>query len=44
MTAAIEPALIIVLAGVVGTVVVAMFMPMITIIQNVSSGGGGAGM
>ena len=40
MTAAIEPALIIMLAGVVGTIVVAMFMPMITIIQSV---GGGAG-
>ena len=39
MTAAIEPALIIVLAVVVGTVVIAMFMPMISIIQNVSGGG-----
>ena len=39
MTAAIEPAPIIVLAVVVGTVVIAMFMPMISIIQNVSGGG-----
>ena len=39
MTAAIEPALIIVLAVVVGTIVVAMFLPMIKIIQSVSGGG-----
>ena len=43
MTAAIEPALIIFLAVVVGTIVVAMFMPMIQIITSVSSGGGGLG-
>ena len=40
MTAAIEPALIIFLAVVVGTIVVAMFLPMIKIISNVSGGGG----
>jgi len=40
MTAAIEPALIIVLAVIVGTIVVAMFLPMIKIISSV--GGGGA--
>ena len=39
MTAAIEPALIIVLAVVVGTIVVAMFMPMIKIIGSVSGAG-----
>ena len=39
MTAAIEPALIIVLAVVVGTIVVAMFLPMIKIISSVSGGG-----
>ena len=39
MTAAIEPALIIFLAVVVGTIVVAMFLPMIKIIQSVSGGG-----
>jgi type IV pilus assembly protein PilC len=39
MTAAIEPALIIVLAVVVGTIVIAMFLPMIKIISSVSSGG-----
>ena len=36
MTAAIEPALIIVLAVVVGTVVIAMFLPMVKIISSVS--------
>ena len=36
MTAAIEPALIIVLALVVGTVVIAMFLPMVKIIGSVS--------
>ena len=39
MTAAIEPALIIVLALVVGTIVVAMFMPMVKIIGSVSGAG-----
>ena len=39
MTAAIEPALIIVLAVVVGTIVIAMFLPMIKIISSVSGGG-----
>ncbi len=41
MTAAIEPALIIFLAVVVGTIVVAMFMPMMQIIQSVSGGAAG---
>jgi len=40
MTAAIEPALIIVLAVVVGTIVIAMFLPMIKIISSVSGGAG----
>lgn len=38
MTAAIEPALIIVLAVIVGTIVIAMFLPMIKIISSVSGG------
>ena len=42
MTAAIEPALIIVLAVVVGTIVIAMFLPMISIIENVSGGANAA--
>ena len=40
MTAAIEPALIIFLAVVVGTIVIAMFLPMIKIISSVSGAGG----
>ncbi len=40
LTAAIEPALIIFLAAVVGTIVIAMFMPMVKIISNVSGAGG----
>ena len=36
MTAAIEPALIIILAVVVGTIVIAMFLPMVKIIGSVS--------
>ena len=39
LTAAIEPALIIFLAVVVGTIVVAMFLPMIKIISTVSAAG-----
>jgi len=39
LTAAIEPALIIVLAVVVGTIVVAMFLPMVKIIGSVSGAG-----
>ena len=39
MTAAIEPALIIVLAVVVGTIVLAMFLPMVKIIGSVSGAG-----
>ena len=39
MTAAIEPVLIIFLAVVVGTIVIAMFLPMIKIISSVSGGG-----
>ena len=41
LTAAIEPALIIFLAVVVCTIVIAMFLPMIKIISSVSGGGGG---
>ena len=40
LTAAIEPALIIFLAVVVGTIVIAMFLPMIKIISTVSAAGG----
>ena len=40
LTAAIEPALIIFLAVIVGTIVIAMFLPMIKIISNVSGASG----
>ena len=40
LTAAIEPALIIVLAVVVGTIVIAMFLPMVKIIGSVSGAAG----
>ena len=40
LTAAIEPALIIFLAVVVGTIVIAMFLPMIKIISSVSGAAG----
>ena len=40
MTAAIEPILILTLALIVGTIVIAMFMPMVSIIQNVGGAGG----
>ena len=43
LTAAIEPALIIFLAVVVGTIVIAMFLPMVKLISSVS-GGTGAGL
>ena len=39
LTAAIEPALIIVLALIVGTIVIAMFLPMVKIIGSVSGAG-----
>ena len=39
MTAAIEPALIIFLAVIVGTIVIAMFLPMVKIIGSVSGAG-----
>jgi type IV pilus assembly protein PilC len=35
-----EPLLIIVLGGIVGFIVVALFMPLIELITNLSSGGG----
>lgn len=45
LTAAIEPLMIVFLGGCVGFIVVAMFMPMISIIQNLSGGedDGGSG-
>lgn len=43
LTSAIEPLMIVFLGGAVGFIVVAMFMPMISIIQNLSGGGDEAG-
>jgi len=40
MTSVIEPILIIFMAVVVGTIVIAMFMPLISIVQSMSKGGG----
>jgi type IV pilus assembly protein PilC len=40
LTAAIEPLMIVFLGGAVGFIVVAMFMPLIAIISNLSGGGG----
>ena len=43
LTAAIEPVMIVFLGGCVGFIVVAMFMPMVSIIQNLSGPGGDEG-
>lgn len=43
LTASIEPLLIVFLGVVVGFIVIAMFLPMISIIQNLSGGGGDDG-
>ena len=40
LTAAIEPVLIVGLGGVVGFIVIALFLPLVAIIQNLSGGGG----
>lgn len=42
LTAAIEPLMIVMLGTVVGFIVLAMFSPLLSIITNLSSGGGGA--
>lgn len=41
ITSVIEPVLIVFLAVVVGTIVIALFLPLIDIISNLSGGGGG---
>ena len=43
LTALMEPLLIITLGGIVGFIVIALFMPLIDMIQNLSSGKGRAG-
>jgi len=39
MTAALEPIMIVLLAFIVGTIVIALFMPLISIIQGLQSQG-----
>lgn len=41
LTSLIEPLLIVFLGGVVGTIVIAMFLPLISLVENLSGGGGG---
>ncbi|MGA3162981.1 MAG: type II secretion system F family protein [Verrucomicrobiota bacterium] len=43
MTALLEPIMIVFLAVVVGSIVIAMFLPLIAMISGLSGGGGGAG-
>lgn len=43
LTSAIEPVLIISLGVMVGFIVISLFLPLIAVIQNLSSGGGGGG-
>lgn len=40
LTSAIEPLLIVMLGGIVGSIVIALFLPLIAVIQNLSGGGG----
>lgn len=41
LAAAIEPMMILFMGGAVGFIVIAMFMPLVSVIQNLTSGGGG---
>ena len=43
MTSLLEPIMIVFLAVVVGSIVIAMFLPLIAMITNLSGGGGGGG-
>jgi type IV pilus assembly protein PilC len=43
MTSLLEPIMIVFLAVVVGSIVIAMFLPLIAMINNLSGGGGGGG-
>ncbi len=43
MTSLLEPIMIVFLAGIVGSIVIAMFLPLIAMIQNLSGGGEGGG-
>jgi len=41
LTSALEPIMIVLLGGMVGFIVIALFMPMVSVISNLSGGGGG---
>jgi type IV pilus assembly protein PilC len=43
MTSLLEPIMIVFLAGIVGSIVIAMFLPLIAMINNLSGGEGGGG-
>jgi type IV pilus assembly protein PilC len=43
MTSLLEPIMIVFLAGIVGSIVIAMFLPLIAMITSLSGGGGGPG-
>jgi type IV pilus assembly protein PilC len=43
MTSLLEPIMIIFLAVIVGSIVIAMFLPLIAMINTMASGGGGGG-
>jgi type IV pilus assembly protein PilC len=43
LTAAIEPIMIVFLGFCVGFIVIALFMPLIQVVSNLSGGGGGGG-
>jgi type IV pilus assembly protein PilC len=43
MTSLLEPIMIVFLAGIVGSIVIAMFLPLIAMITNLSGGGGAGG-
>lgn len=43
LTKAMEPAIIMVVAGIVGTIVIALYLPMFSLIQTMGGGGGGGG-
>jgi len=43
MTSLLEPIMIVALAGIVGSIVIAMFLPLIAMITQMSGGGGGGG-
>lgn len=42
LTSAIEPVLIVMLGGVVGFIVISLFLPLVEVIKNLSSGSGGS--